>query len=145
MSRNIWIALLVLCSGALGRQSKPAERKPEDAVLETQRQFVEAMGGKDVAVLKRIIADDFVGVGAGGHIAGKAPMFDFHEGPTSFAAVKMEDPIVRIFDGSTAVVIGTFTNFDVELHETVRFAMVYRQRGNDWKLVAGQLVPTPDE
>jgi len=145
MNRNVWIAVLMLCGSGLGQQSKPAERKPEDAVLETQRQFVAAMGSKDVAALKRIIADDFLGVGAGGHIAGKAPMLDFHEGPTSFAAVKMEDPIVKIFDGSTAVVIGTFTNFDVERHETVRFAMVYRKRGNDWKLVAGQLVPTPDE
>jgi hypothetical protein len=50
------------------------------------------MGNKNVAVLNRIIADDFVGVGAGGHTAGKAPMLAFHEGPTSFAAVKMERP-----------------------------------------------------
>jgi Domain of unknown function (DUF4440) len=91
-----------------------------------------------VAVPNRIIADDFVGVGAGGHTAGKAPRLAFHEG-TSFAAVKMEDPIVKIFDRSTAVVIGTLTNFDAELHRTVRFTMVYRKRGAEWKLVAGQL------
>lgn len=109
--------------------TKPADRKPEYGVLATQRQFVKAMGSKDIAVLKRIIADDFVGVGASGHTAGKAPMLEFHEGPTSFAAVTMENPLVKIFDASTAVVIGKFTNFDAELHETVRFTMVYRKRG----------------
>jgi hypothetical protein len=67
------------------------------------------MGNNNVAVLNRIMADDFVGAGAGGHTAGKAPMLAFHEGPTSFAAVKMEDPIVKSFDRSTAVVIGTLT------------------------------------
>jgi hypothetical protein len=53
----------------------------------------------------------------------------------------MDDPIVKIFGRSTAVVIGTLTNFDAELHQTVRFTMVYRKRGAESKLVAGQLVP----
>lgn len=128
-----------------GSTPKPGARNPEDAVLATTRQFVDAMGNKNIAVLKRIIADDFVGVGAGGHTASKAPMLDFHEGPTSFAAAKMEDPIVKIFDGSTGVVIGKLTNFDAELHETVRFTMVYRKRGAEWKLVAGQLVAAPEQ
>lgn len=130
---------------ATGQQPQPGQRKPEDAVLATTRQFVDAMGNKNVPVLKRIIADDFVGVGAGGHTTSKAPMLDFHEGPTSFAAAKMEDPIAKIFDGSTGVVIGKLTNFDAELHETVRFTMVYRKRANEWQLVAGQLVPAPEQ
>ena len=133
MARNLWIAVLLLCSSGLGQQPKPPGPKPEDAVLATQRNFIEAMGNKNVAVLKRIIADDFVGVGAGGHTAGKAPLLTFHKGPTSFAAVKMEDPVVKIFDRSTAVVIGKLTNFDVELHQTVRFTMVYRKRAGEWK------------
>ena len=144
MTRHLWIAVLLFCSSGLGQQPKPAESKPEDAVLATQQKFVEAMGNKNVAMLNRIIADDFVGVGAGGHTAGKAPMLTFHEGPTSFAAVKMEEPVVKIFDGSTAVVIGKLTNFDAELHQTVRFTMVYRKPAGEWKLVAGQLVPAPE-
>ena len=145
MNRDVWIVLLVLCCGGFGQQPEPRPLKAEDAVLATQQQFVEAMGTKDAAVLKRIIADDFVGVGASGHAAGKTPMLVFHEGPTSFAAVKMEDTIVKIFDGSTGVVIGKFTNFDAELHETVRFTMVYRKRAGEWKLVSGQLVPTSEK
>ena len=127
------------------QQAKPVAAKPEDEVLTTQRQSVAAMGNKDVAALERIVAEDFVGVGAGGHAAGKSAMLSFHEGPTSFAFVRMEDPMVRIFDGSTAVVLGLWNNFDVDRHETVRFAMVYRKRANGWQLVAGQLVPTPAE
>jgi ketosteroid isomerase-like protein len=145
MSRYLWIAALLFCSNGSSQQPKPVAGKPEDAVLTTQRQFVDAMGNKNVAALNRIIADDFVGVGASGHAAGKAAMLDFHQGPTSFTSVKMEDPIVKIFDSSTAVVIGKLTNFDLHLHETVRFTMVYRKRANEWKLVAGQLVPTPEE
>lgn len=145
MIRNVWIVVLMLCCGGFAQQSEPKASNAEDAVLARQRQFVKAMATKNVAVLKRIIADDFIGVGASGHTAGKAPMLVFHEGPTSFAAVKMEDTVVKIFDGSTAVVIGKFTNFDAELHEAVRFTMVYRKRAGDWKLVSGQLVPTPEK
>lgn len=58
---------------ATGQQPQPGQRKPEDAVLATTRQFVDAMGNKNVPALKRIIADDFVGVGAGGHTTSKAP------------------------------------------------------------------------
>ena len=145
MTRYLWIVVLTFCASGLSQQAKTIAVKPEDAVLNTQRQFVAAMGNKDVAVLNRIVAEDFVGVGAGEHTAGKSAMLDFREGPSSFASVKMEDPIVKIFDGSTAVVIGKLTNYDVDLHETVRFTMVYRKRGNEWKLVAGQLVPAPAE
>ena len=128
------------------QQAQSVVVKPEDDVLATQRQFVAATANKDVAALKRIVAEDFVGVGPGGHTAAKSAMLGpFPEGPTSFAFVKMEDPIARIFDGSTAVVLGELNNFDVDRHETVRFAMVYRKRANGWELVAGQLVPRPAE
>jgi len=82
------------------------------------------MGNNNLAELNRIIADDFVCVGAGGQTAGKAPILAFHEEPTSFASFKMEEPIVKVFDRSTAVVIDTLTIFDAELHQTVRFTMV---------------------
>jgi hypothetical protein len=103
MSRYLWIAVLTFCGSGFSQQPKPIAVKPEDAALAAQRQFLTPMGNKDVAALNRIVAEGFVGDGAGGHIAGKSAILDFHQGPTSFASVKMEDPIVKIFDGSTAV------------------------------------------
>lgn len=148
---SLWIALLAVSWAACGQQKKPIAGKVEDDVLAIQNQFVEGMRSKNVTALNRIIADDFVGVGAGGHTAGKAQMLDFHEGPTSFTFVKMENPLIKVFDNGTAVVIGAFSNFDVDcVNERskscrVRFTMVFCKRGNEWKLVAGQLVPVPEE
>ena len=106
MIRYLFQAILLLSCAAFAQEMKTSLKKPEYTVLQAQQQFVEGMRTKNVAVLDRIIAADFVGMGAGGHTAGKSQMLDFHEGPTSFTSVQMERPFIKIFDQSTAVVVG---------------------------------------
>jgi len=72
--------LLSLASRIPARGQAPAPAKPlsasEQAVLSAEKSFIDAAKKPDVALLKRILADDFSYVGADGQLADRQERID---------------------------------------------------------------------
>jgi len=90
---------MVLCGFAPGQSQsakpstpKAASPKVEDQVVQLERDWLAADAKGDVAGLRRIIADDFVGNSPDGHVLSKSDIVPQGGGPGGFAGATPEQP-----------------------------------------------------
>jgi ketosteroid isomerase-like protein len=129
---------------AASKVSKPTG-KAEAAVRKQLENWLDALKRGDMAALNRIIADDFMIIGAEGTVRSK----DEDLAPIKSGALKFESLTtegVRVFVyGDTAVVTGigiykgNFKGRAVNIRE--RFFDVYQRRKGQWKVVASRSTP----
>jgi len=132
---------VLLVSSALMAQSNNVNSE-EEAVLKTERAWLAASQKNDIATLKSIIADDFVGSGPGGNLLSKEMITGVPEGAPPFDKSTLTEMSAKVF-GNTAVVFGKLASTNPADPTTTRFAMFYAKRGGEWQMVAAQLVPVP--
>jgi hypothetical protein len=115
--RSIISIFLILCAGATlslaQEQAAGSNNKPEDQVTQLERDWLAADAKGDVASLRRIISDNFIGSGFDGGLLNKGDIIP--EGPSrpgGFAGATPGTTNVRVF-GDTAVLMGVI-NTDAE-------------------------------
>src|SRR6266550_496759 len=149
MKRILAVAVLVVVatSLALGQMADKQEKarggkaSVEQALMQMEREWVEAAQKKDAATLDRILADDWVGQGPTG-IAKKAEaLADLKSGDNKLESITLGDMKVRVFR-DTAVVTGSddekssYKDKDTSGHYT--WTDVFAKRNGRWQAVASQ-------
>jgi len=126
--------LVCACQFALG-QTAPASVKPEDQILQLERDWLAADGTGDAARLSGIVADDFMGGSSDGRLLSKQDIIPRRGSAGAFAGAVTRDTTVRVF-GDTAVLMGAIKTAD---SGEIRVTLVCQRRANGWQMIAAQL------
>ena len=141
MRRMSIIAVLVLSavSRAFGQQST------EQAVRQVDQERIHAQITADIEALRRIYADDFLGIGPTGVVRNKAQVVaDFTSHTVSYQSITTGDVLVRVY-GNTAVETGRSTMVGQDKGKAVprdnRFTRVWVLKDGRWQLVLNHYSP----
>jgi ketosteroid isomerase-like protein len=145
MKRTPIIAALVLStvSSAIAQQQRARPRaptSPEQAVRQQDQQRIHAQITADTLALRRIYADDFLGIGPTGVVRNKADVIaDFTSHALTYQSITTAEVRVRVY-GNTAVETGRSTMVGQDRGKTVprenRFTRVWVRTAGRWQLVA---------
>ena len=131
--------LLLLIGTAVFAQSNGSP--DEAAVLNVQRQWLEASQKGNGEALRQIIDDSFVGSTPDNHIIDKQSLLPPKGSEPMFSNTHFASLNAKVI-GDTAVVFGNMVSAGAPT--TLRFAMVYAKRTGAWKMIAAQLVPAAE-
>jgi len=145
MKRTPIIAALVLStiSSAIAQQQNPRPRattSTEQAVQQQDQERIRAQIAADTPALRRIYADDFLGIGPTGVVRNKAEVIaDFTSHALSYQSITTAEVLVRVY-GNTAVETGRSTMVGQDRGKPVprdnRFTRVWVMVAGRWQLVA---------
>ncbi|AHG88133.1 hypothetical protein J421_0596 [Gemmatirosa kalamazoonensis] len=145
MKRTPMIAALAL-STVSGATAQPQTVQPraatstEQAVRQQDERRIRAQITADTVALRRIYADDFLGIGPTGVVRGKADVIaDFTSHALTYQSITTAEVRVRVY-GSTAVETGRSTMVGRDRGKAVprenRFTRVWVMKAGRWQLVA---------
>lgn len=158
MNRMLVIAALIVTLAPLARaQTKSARRTQTESVMDGIRTLdqerIQAQIHGDAAVLNRIYADDFIGIGPSGTVRTKPQVLaDFTSHDLSFQSITTDQVRIRVY-GNTAVETGRTTMVGQDKGKLVprdnRFTRVWVRQQGRWRLVANHYStligePSPD-
>ena len=139
------IAVVAFSAAAIASgQEQSAIRDPksiaEQVIRKLDNERIQAQIHADAAALKRIYADDFIGIGPSGTVRTKKEVLaDFASGSLKFQSITTDDVRIRVY-GNAAVETGlsTMKGQDAEkvVPEENRFTRVWIKQGGRWRLVA---------
>ena len=140
-ARPIVSFILALClvnalSFAQG-QTAASNNRSEDQVAQLERDWLVADAKGDVASLRRIISDDFIGSSFEGQILSKHDIVPEEAGPGGFARATTANNNVRVF-GDTAVLMGLI-NMAGTPPKQIHVTLVCQKRSQGWQMIAAQL------
>jgi len=99
----------------------------------------------DLQTVRRVTADDWIGVAPTGEVMSKADLLEMlssHSAPFESAVY---DPVQLYVYGQTAVVISLFRGEGKHIKFEQRFMRVYANRDGQWQCVGTQIVPVPEQ
>ena len=150
MQRMPIVAALVLSTissaAAQHPRARPSDaRSTETAVRQQDEERIRAQITADTVALKRIYADDFLGIGPTGVVRPKADVIaDFTSHALTYQSITTADVRVRVY-GNTAVETGRSTMIGQDRGKTVphenRFTRVWVMTRGRWQLVANHYSP----
>jgi len=136
------IAALVLStiSTTVAQQQSGEAARTEQAVQQQDQERIRAQIAADTITLRRIYADDFLGIGPTGVVRNKAQVIaDFTSHALTYQSITTAEIRVRIY-GNTAVETGRSTMVGQDRGKAVprenRFTRVWVMTDERWQLVA---------
>ena len=117
-------------------------------IIDLDRQRMEAMAKKDVAMLNQLLSDDLVYTHSSARIDTKQSLIGAMEsGATVYTAVTPSDVVAQ--DLGDAVVLTGVARISVTsngnpINFGVRFTDVYANKGGQWQMVAWQSTRLPE-
>jgi ketosteroid isomerase-like protein len=145
MIRKSITAALVLSAVTSGIAQTQSERpsaaaEAERAVRQQDQERIHAQISADAIALRRIYADDFLGIGPTGVVRNKENVVaDFTSHALTYQSITTDDVLVRVY-GNTAVETGRSTMVGQDKGKPVphenRFTRVWVMKGGRWQLVA---------
>ena len=144
MKRPPIVAALVLAtiSSAMAQQpnTQPRAASTEQAVRQQDQQRIHAQITADSVALRRIYADDFLGIGPTGVMRNKAEVIaDFTSHALTYQSITTDDVRIPVY-GNTAVETGRSTMVGQDRGKAVprenRFTRVWVMTAGRWQLVA---------
>lgn len=140
-TRSILSVVLIICSGATlsfaQGQASASNGKAEDHVMQLERDWLSADAKGDLASLRRIISDDFIGSSFEGQVLSKKDIVPEETGPGGFAGATPGNTNVRVF-GNTAVLMGVI-NMAGTPPKQIHVTLVCQKRSQGWQMIAAQL------
>ena len=130
------IFLATVLNVAQGNAAAP-NNTAEDQVTQLERDWLTADAKGDVASLRRIISDDFIGSSFDGQILSKHDIVPDEVGPGGFAGATPGNTNVRVF-GDTAVLMGLI-NMAGTPPKQIHVTLVCQKKPQGWQMIAAQL------
>ena len=131
---------LSACLSFAQQQSNSSSSRPEDQIIRVERDWLAADGKGDVASLRQIISDDFMGSSFDGGLLTKEDIIPEGGRPGGFAGATPGQSNVRVF-GDTGVLMGTINPAGAQA-KPIRVTLVCQKRSQGWQIVAAQLART---
>ena len=154
MKRTRIIVALVLSAvaTAIAQQQSVRTRDaagPEQAVQQQDQARIRAQINADTVALRRVYADDFLGIGPTGVVRNKAEVIaDFTTHALTYQSITTAEVRVRVY-GNAAVQTGRSTMVGQDRGKAVprenRFTRVWVMTDGRWQLVANHYSPMPTQ
>nr|UXE44511.1 hypothetical protein Hi04_10k_c2476_00025 [uncultured bacterium] len=138
-SRKIGTIVAFLCYGLCGCRQNYDQKEAERYITECERQWAVSVASGDVSVIRRILADDFVGVDTKGRLYDKAKMVsETADAPKYFDSNRLNEVKIRFY-GDTAVAQGN-ESWVRKSGERGRFVWTdtWLRRNGQWQIVAAE-------
>ena len=143
MKRTPIVAALLLSTSSSAMAQHPNARattSTEQAVQQQDQERIRAQISADSVALRRIYADDFLGIGPTGVVRNKAEVIaDFTSHALTYQSITTAEVRVRVY-GNTAVETGRSTMVGQDRGKSVprdnRFTRVWVLTAGRWQLVA---------
>ena len=143
MKRTPIVAALLLSTSSSAMAQHPNARattSTEQAVQQQDQERIRAQISADSVALRRIYADDFLGIGRTGVVRNKAEVIaDFTSHALTYQSITTGEVRVRVY-GNTAVETGRSTMVGQDRGKPVprdnRFTRVWVMTAGRWQLVA---------
>ena len=143
MKRTPIVAALLLSTSSSAMAQHPNARattSTEQAVQQQDQERIRAQISADSVALRRIYADDFLGIGPTGVVRNKAEVIaDFTSHALTYQSITTAEVRVRVY-GNSAVETGRSTMVGQDKGKDVprdnRFTRVWVMTGGRWQLVA---------
>ena len=140
-------AISLLCFVFCQCATVQTQPQTERYIIESERQWAESVATGDTTAIKRILADDFVGVDPKGRLYDKAAMIaETAQAPKEFVSNRLNQVRVRFF-GNTAVAQGS-ESWVRRRGEPRRGRFVWTDtwicRNGQWQIVAAEDLIAPD-
>jgi ketosteroid isomerase-like protein len=129
------VGLAAMIGPAQGQTAGPSSGA-EEQVRQLERDWLAADAKGDVASLRRIIADDFIGSSFDGQVLSKHDIVPERTGPGGFAGATPGDTNVRVF-GDTAVLMGVINTGGGP--GKVHVTLVFQKKPEGWRMIAAEL------
>ena len=134
----LWTPIAAVAQKTSGQT--PNGMNTEQAIRQQDEQRIHAQIAADVIALRRIYADDFLGIGPTGVVRNKAQVIaDFTSHELRYQSITTADVRVRIY-GNAAVETGRSTMIGIDKGKDVprdnRFTRVWVLKKGRWQLVA---------
>lgn len=120
-----------------------AGAKPVDQVAQLERDWLAADGKGDVAALRRIVADDFIGQ-FDGPVLTKEDIIPRDGYRGEFAGATPAGTNIRVF-GDTAVLMGSIKTTNINQASEIRVTLVCQKRAQGWQMIAAHLVHAAEQ
>jgi ketosteroid isomerase-like protein len=145
--RSIISVVLIFCAGAAfgfaQEQAAGSNNQPENQVTQLERDWLAADAKGDVASLRRIISDNFIGSSFDGGLLSKGDIIpDGPSKPGGFAGATLGATNVRVF-GDTAVLMGVINTAAAPQSKPIHVTLVCQKGQQGWHIIAAQLTPMP--
>jgi ketosteroid isomerase-like protein len=150
MKRTRIIAALVLSAVGTAIAQQQSERTrdaagSEQAVQQQDQERIRAQINADIDALRRVYADDFIGIGPTGVVRNKAEVIaDFTTHALTYQSITTAEVRVRVY-GNTAVQTGRSTMVGQDRGKAVphenRFTRVWVMTDGRWQLVGNHYSP----
>ncbi|HKN35140.1 MAG TPA: nuclear transport factor 2 family protein [Terriglobales bacterium] len=138
---TIYFALIICLGTAVSSFSSAAtgsNAKPEDQVMQVERDWLAADAKGDTPSLRRLISDDFIGSSFNGEVLSKEDIIPDGTGPGGFAGATPGETNVRVF-GDTGVLMGVIHTASGPQSKPIRVTLVCQKRPQGWQIIAAQL------
>ena len=141
--RVIFVVIFAACCAVGQTMNQEANRNTgvEQELRSLENQWQEALTRRDVAMLDRLMSDDYVLTTVGGEVVNKARVLAGVKSAHATADVRNTEVAVRVY-GDVAIVTGLvlisgkFNDKDVSTRS--RYIKVYVKRQGQWRVVAAQ-------
>jgi ketosteroid isomerase-like protein len=139
----LWTPIAAIAERPSGQT--PNGMNTEQAIRQQDEQRIHAQIAADAIALRRIYADDFLGIGPTGVVRNKEQVIaDFTSHELTYQSITTADVRVRIY-GNAAVETGRSTMIGVDKGRAVphenRFTRVWVVKEGRWQLVANHYSP----
>jgi hypothetical protein len=145
MKRKLLVAMCAIASMACASSSQRThgvDNGTENQVAEVERSWGDSYARRDIAMLDRLLTEEFVDIGEDGLMDKAAYLAQTRGlGPTSESLVFSEHRARRY--GDVAVSIGRMRWQSEPERMAAQYMAVYVMRAGHWQPVAFQLTPTP--
>lgn len=143
----------VMAQGGAAKGPKNASPEVEKAaILKLEDEMNKARLNGDGAALKRLYADDFAGINAGGGMSDKAGIVNFYSEDGSVIAVHSTDEVsVRVMGGAAVVTARLKYQYNKRMENQsvrwMRYTRIYEKRPSGWVAVGEHysFTPAPEE
>jgi len=141
------LALLAAVGGVAAARDRAPASGDADVAREIERleqQLVAAIEAKDLATYQRLVAEDYVAVGAAGEQTRAQAIEAYRSGALSLPGLKIGEVKVHVY-GDTAMISARTFGDRVEQGKTVpnrvRYMRIWMKRQGQWRAVAQMARP----
>ncbi|HET9210436.1 MAG TPA: nuclear transport factor 2 family protein [Thermoanaerobaculia bacterium] len=131
-------AVLTFCVSCATARCGPSRPGADQALLDFEHRWIDALLHKDVRTLDGLLADDFLDNAYNGNVyAKKEILARLAQGGPTFPSLGLEETRVRVH-GDTGIVTGVNVVKTDGGPVRVRFTDVFRREGCEWRAVSAQ-------
>jgi ketosteroid isomerase-like protein len=147
---RIWLAALVVafCVSLVvfvhPHAGATSAKATEGDFRNLEQNWLDAASGPDLPALRKMFADDFMGISFGGGVLSKSDVVPADGvNANHFPKCVLKDSTVKIF-GDTAVLMGSVEMQVPQKAEEIRMTTVFQRHADNWQIIAVHMSKAPE-